>query len=44
MLMQEHERLMANEKVRLLELELRLEETKLHHLEAQMQADQAGEK
>ena len=41
MLMQEHERLMANEKVRLLELELRLEETKLRRLEAQMQA---GEK
>ena len=40
MLMQEHERLMANEKVRLLELELRLEETKLHCLEAQMQASE----
>ena len=44
MLMQEHEWSMANEKVRLLELELCLEETKLHRLGAQMQADQAGEK
>jgi len=44
MLVHEHERSMASEKARLLELELRLEETKLHRLEAQVQAGEAGEK
>ena len=39
MLMQEHEWSMANEKARLLELELCLEETKLCCLEAQMQVE-----
>jgi len=44
MLVHKHEQLMASEKARLLELELRLEETKLHRLEAQVQAGEAGEK
>ena len=44
MLVHEHARSMASEKARLLELELCLEETKLHHLEAQVQAGEASEK
>jgi len=44
MLVHEHERSMASEKARLLELELHLEETKLRRLEAQVQAGEAGEK
>jgi len=44
MLVHEHEWSMASEKARLLEFELRLEETKLRHLEAQVQAGEASEK